>query len=60
MIKIGWLVNGVFYDLSESKKVENVKLFRPETNIVEIYAEESFLLCFCHCRCGKYNKNKRQ
>ena len=39
MKHIGWLVNGVFYPLRETKRVEKVKTYRPNVNVIEIYAE---------------------
>lgn len=39
MIKIGWLVNGTFYDLDSVSRVEMIKNFRPNVDIIEVFAE---------------------
>lgn len=40
MKHIGWIVNGTFYPVSESFRVDKIREFRPNVNVVEIYAED--------------------
>lgn len=41
MIRIGWLVNGVFYPLSDESIVSRIRQVRPNIQILPIFSTEA-------------------
>lgn len=46
MKHVGWLVNGVYYSISESFDVNRFKERHPEIQIIEIYAKEDVCIIY--------------